>query len=145
MKLRIVLSSAAVLLATALLWAEVDLTGAKCPIGNAQAMAGMSVDYKGGKVYFCCDGCPQAFQADPAKYAAKANHQLFVTGQAKQIACPLTGERISSGVSAKIAGSTVEFCCPSCRDAVDNASDDAAKLDKVFGDEAFEKGFRVGD
>ena len=145
MKLRIAIASVAVLLAAGLLWADVDLTGAKCPVGGANAMAGMSVDYKGGTVYFCCDGCPQAFQKDPAAYAAKANQQLFVTGQAKQIACPLTGESIGSGLTAKVAGSTVEFCCPSCRDAVEQAADDEAKLEKVFGDAAFARGFKVGD
>ena len=29
------------------------------------------VEYKGKKVYFCCKGCEEKFQADPAKYIAK--------------------------------------------------------------------------
>ncbi|AEW01393.1 hypothetical protein A4D02_05225 [Niastella koreensis] len=29
------------------------------------------VDYKGEKVYFCCDGCKVAFEADPEKYLKK--------------------------------------------------------------------------
>ncbi len=29
------------------------------------------VEYKGKKVYFCCKGCEDKFQADPAKYIAK--------------------------------------------------------------------------
>jgi len=30
------------------------------------------IEYKGEKVYFCCDGCKVKFEADPAKYMAKA-------------------------------------------------------------------------
>jgi YHS domain-containing protein len=33
----------------------------------------MYADYKGNRYFFCCGGCPQAFKADPAKYA-KAPH-----------------------------------------------------------------------
>lgn len=30
---------------------------------------GMFADYKGRRYFFCCNGCPQAFKKDPAKYA----------------------------------------------------------------------------
>lgn len=33
----------------------------------------MYADYKGRRYFFCCDGCPQAFAKDPAKYAKKAD------------------------------------------------------------------------
>lgn len=26
-------------------------------------------DYEGKRYYFCCGGCPEMFEADPAKYA----------------------------------------------------------------------------
>ncbi|UCD52929.1 MAG: YHS domain-containing protein, partial [Phycisphaerales bacterium] len=29
------------------------------------------VEYKGKKVYFCCQGCPERFLADAAQYVAK--------------------------------------------------------------------------
>jgi len=28
-------------------------------------------DYEGMRYYFCCDGCPEQFKKDPAKYAKK--------------------------------------------------------------------------
>src|SRR5260221_1005348 len=34
---------------------------------------GAFADYKGNRYFFCCGGCPAAFQKDPAKYA-KADH-----------------------------------------------------------------------
>lgn len=29
-------------------------------------------DYEGVRYYFCCDGCPEKFAAEPAKYAVKS-------------------------------------------------------------------------
>ncbi len=141
---RILLAAAVALAAVSMLVAEVDLTGAKCPIAGAQAMKGLSVDYKGGKVYFCCAGCPESFASNPKAHAVKGNQQLFVTGQAKQIACPLTGSALSKGNSLEVDGKTVEFCCPSCRDAVEQADGDK-KLEMLFSDEAFDKAFKVGE
>lgn len=31
----------------------------------------MFADYKGRRYFFCCGGCPDAFKANPAKYAKK--------------------------------------------------------------------------
>jgi YHS domain-containing protein len=146
MKLRIAFLSAALLAAVSLLWAAgPDLTHAKCPIAGGKAVADSSVDYKGGKVFFCCAGCDATFKADPAKYAAKANYQLFVTGQAKQIACPLAGEPVNKALTAKVADATVSFCCESCRDSVAKLADDDAKIEMIFNDAAFAKAFKVGN
>ena len=45
-----------------------------CPVSgkpiaatNAKAVA----EYEGKKVYFCCENCPKAFAADPAKFKDK--------------------------------------------------------------------------
>jgi hypothetical protein len=146
MRLRLAFVSAALLAAASLLWAAgPDLTHAKCPVQGGQAMAGSSVDYKGGKVYFCCAGCDAEFKAHTAKYAAKANYQLFVTGQAKQVACPLAGEPVSKDVTAKVGDATVAFCCASCREEISKLADDDAKIEMIFNDEAFAKAFKVGE
>lgn len=146
MRLRFAFASAALLLAASLVQAAgPDLTHAKCPIAGGPATAATAVDYKGGKVFFCCAGCDAEFKKDPSKYAAKANYQLFVTGQAKQIACPLAGEPVTEGVTAKVADSTVGFCCASCKDEVEKAADDDAKIELVFNDAAFAKAFKVGE
>ena len=39
--------------------------------------------YKGGSIYFCCKSCREEFSQNLAMHSAKANHQLFKTGQAK--------------------------------------------------------------
>lgn len=46
-------------------------TQTKCPISGKAIKAEVSVDYKGEKVYFCCPGCPAAFNADPEKFEGK--------------------------------------------------------------------------
>jgi YHS domain-containing protein len=144
MKTRLSIVIAALALAVSLLWADVDLTNAKCPVAGGPANAETSVPYKGGKVYFCCGGCDKTFKENTAAYAAKANHQLFVSGQAKQIACPLTGEPLDAEVTAKVDGATVAFCCQHCRESIAKL-DDAKKIEMLFNDEAFAKGFKVGD
>ena len=141
-----VLALSAALGAASLMWAAAgpDLTHAQCPVAGGKANAATAVDHNGGKVYFCCAGCDAEFKNNTAKYEAKANQQLFLTGQAKQIACPLAGERVDPGLTTKLGEATVAFCCPSCKAAVDEQADDDAKLERVFGAEGFAKGFKVG-
>jgi len=43
----------------------------KCPVSGKPINPTASVEYKGEKVYFCCPGCPTAFEANPAKFVAK--------------------------------------------------------------------------
>lgn len=141
---RILLTLAAALAAVSMLTAEADLTGAKCPIAGEQAMKGLSVDYKGGKVYFCCAGCPEGFQANPAAYAVAANKQLFVTGQAKQIACPFSGGAVDKSKTVMVDGKAVAFCCDNCLGKAKGS--EGAELDAMlFSDEAFDKAFKVGE
>ena len=49
-------------------------------IGQA-ASKDHALDFDGGKVYFCCEKCPEAFEKDSEKFAAKAHLQMVVTGQ----------------------------------------------------------------
>jgi YHS domain-containing protein len=42
-----------------------------CPIMGMAIDKKVFVEYKGKKVYFCCPGCEDKFEADPAQYIAK--------------------------------------------------------------------------
>jgi YHS domain-containing protein len=42
-----------------------------CPIMGGPINKDVFAEYKGKKVYFCCAGCEQEFNADPEKYVAK--------------------------------------------------------------------------
>lgn len=121
----------------------VKLEGVKCVVAASKpAKEGNAVDYKGGKVYFCCMNCPKAFSADTAKFAAKANAQLVATGQAKQAKCPLTGGPLNAATKITVAGADVCFCCEKCQGKAKDAKD---QVEFIFNDKAFEKaGYTVG-
>jgi hypothetical protein len=124
--------------------ADVKLDGVKCIMNpKAAAKADKSVDYKDGKVYFCCDNCPKEFAKDTKKHAAKANAQLVATAQAKQGKCPLSGEALNKDTEITVGGAKVQFCCNNCKGKVEKASGDD-QLNLVFSDDAFKKGdFKV--
>jgi YHS domain-containing protein len=42
-----------------------------CPISGKPIKVASSLEHDGKNVYFCCDNCPKAFKADPAKYIDK--------------------------------------------------------------------------
>ncbi len=121
----------------------VKLEGVKCIVaGNKPANGAKSVEYKGAKVFFCCDGCPEAFKKDTAKFASKANMQLVATGQAKQVACPLSGGKLNDATAIKVGTVEVKFCCEKCQGKAKDAKD-AEQLELIFSDKAFDKGFKV--
>lgn len=133
------------LLAASVWAADIKLEGVKCLVaGSKAASKEQSADHKGGKVFFCCGNCKKAFETSPAKFAVKANHQLVVTGQAKQTKCPLSGIACKEDKVVDVAGAKVYFCCENCQGKVASAKgDEQAEL--VFSDKAFEKaGFKVG-
>jgi hypothetical protein len=153
MKLRSLLvgtASMAVLAAT-LYAADVKLDGVKC-VMNSKAAAKESkfVDYKGGKVFFCCDNCPKGF-AKKVKgdnvdkvVAAKGNCQLVATGQAKQAKCPFTGGKVNTDTAIQVAGAKIAFCCENCQGKAKKMEGEDQVV-ALFGDKAFKKaGFKVG-
>ncbi|HLJ10804.1 MAG TPA: hypothetical protein VKU82_06425, partial [Planctomycetaceae bacterium] len=113
------------LLATVQAADTVKLDGVKCIVNaKADAKADKTRDYKGGKVYFCCDNCPKAFDKDEKKFSTKANAQLVATGQAKQHKCPLSGADLNKDTEIKVGGAKVQFCCNMCTGKVEKATGD---------------------
>ncbi len=43
----------------------------KCPIMGQPINKELFTEYKGKKVYFCCEGCKEKFEANPEQYLAK--------------------------------------------------------------------------
>jgi YHS domain-containing protein len=115
---------------------------ASCPVSGKAALEDKTAEYKGGKVYFCCENCPKAFAKDTAKFATKANQQLVATGQTTQAKCPLTGGKLNPDASSTVGGAKVGFCCNNCKGKVDAAKGDA-QAELVFSDAAFAKAFEV--
>jgi hypothetical protein len=133
--------AAVAVVATAYAADEIKLDGIKCVVAAKNpAKAENFVAYKGGKAFFCCMNCPKAFEKDTAKFATSANFQLAATKQAKQIACPFSGEAVDPAQSVKVGDLEVSFCCGMCKGKAEAADD---KLALIFADKAFDKGFKV--
>lgn len=123
-----------------------DLTGIKCIVhGTAAATAESSVEYREGNVFFCCDNCAEKFREamndENSDLLIKANHQLLLTRQYVQTACPLTGRPVAADKTEIIGGVEVGLCCGGCQSKLQSATEllDQAKM--VFSKAAFEKGF----
>ena len=146
MRFRVMMSlavAAIAVFATAYAADEIKVEGIKCVVAaNKDAKAANAVDYKGGKVFFCCMNCPKAFKADTAKFAAKANHQLVATKQAKQVACPFTGEAVDAATKIKVEGAEVAFCCDMCKGKAEASKE---KVTLIFAEKGFDKAFKVGE
>ncbi len=121
----------------------VDLEGIKCVVmgEKGKASADHAVAYRDGMVYLCCEKCVVAFNKDPDSFAAKSNHQLVLTGQYAQTACPISGKEVSADSKVSVAGVEVGFCCDDCKGKVEAEKDMTAQAALVFGNDAFEMGF----
>ena len=142
MKRFIALIATVAFLSTASLYGakDVKLDGIKCPVSGKAVKAEHAVAYKAAKTYFCCPNCPKAFAGNTAKFAAKANQQLYATGQATAVKCALTGKDLNAAQKVTINGKATAFCCGGCKGKVTKAED---KITLVFADKAFAKGFKV--
>jgi YHS domain-containing protein len=114
------------------------LDGVKCPISGKKVLADKTADHNGGNVYFCCGACPGAFTKSPAKFAAKANHQLVQTGQFEQTACPIAGKPVNPDKTCDVAGVKVAVCCGGCQGKLSKNED---QLTTVFNEKTFAKSF----
>ncbi|HUY33453.1 MAG TPA: hypothetical protein VMV69_11950 [Pirellulales bacterium] len=121
---------------------EVNLKGVKCPVSGQPVKADKTLDYKGAKIYFCCENCPKKFDAKNKLQAAKANMQLVQTKQAKEEKCPIKGTDLNPATKIDVSGVDVCFCCNGCKGKVLKAKGDE-QIEMVFSDEAFKKGFKV--
>jgi YHS domain-containing protein len=86
-----------------------------------------------------------AFQAEikqpENRFSTKANHQLLLTGQYTQTACPLSGKPVAADQTVEVGGAKIGMCCDGCVAKVAAAEGLAAKAALVFADAAFDKGF----
>ena len=74
-------------------------------------------EYEGQYVYFCCDGCKQGFEKDPAPYVAKMSAEDRDAIKVNDT-CPMSGEKIETReIRAEFHGKLVYFCCAGCKAA----------------------------
>lgn len=139
MKTRIMLAAAVATLLVASLQAAGPDSNTKCPVSGQPVKADKFVEFNGGKVYFCCGNCPKAFEANTAKYAAKANMQLVETGHLVQVACPLSGRPTNPSATVEVEGVKVGLCCNNCKAKIEKAGPDE-QVNLLFANAS--KGFK---
>jgi len=124
--------------------ADAKVTKVKCVVvGKEVNIADAKVvSHNGGDVYVCCGNCKAKFEKNAAAYAAKANHQMVLTGQAKQVKCPLAGRPVNDKQVVEVAGVKVGLCCGNCKAKLAGAKGDD-QVNLAFSDAAFKKGFKV--
>lgn len=126
-------------------WGEspISLDGVKCVVNPiVSAKRDVALDYHGGKIYFCCEGCRRTFEKESDKFTAQANLQLVQTKQAQQTRCPISGQVSTSANKVSFQGIEVAFCCDGCRKVFEEATADE-KLRLAFADKAFVNAFRT--
>lgn len=88
-----------------------------CPVSGKALNKAVFVDHQGQRVYFCCQGCPAAFKADPETYYAQFEKD-GVEVENIQTTCPVSGEKLGGhgeATSVTYKGRTVKFCCSACK------------------------------
>jgi YHS domain-containing protein len=124
-------------------WASgADLPELKCPVSGHAVSKQHAAEHNGGKVYFCSDNCARAFAAKTNEFAAKANLQLVLSGHFKLMKCPLEGYTLNPITAMEVGGVKVLFCCKGCKNEVRLAKTEDERINLVFNDKAFKKGFQ---
>ncbi|MCF7858488.1 MAG: YHS domain-containing protein [Candidatus Cloacimonetes bacterium] len=86
-----------------------------CPVMGNPINKEIYTEYKGEKVYFCCEACINIFNNNPGKYLEKMQEsQVEEALEFKQTKCPVMGMEIVPEINIEYKGEKIYFCCPSC-------------------------------
>ncbi|RPH47692.1 MAG: hypothetical protein EHM91_05435 [Planctomycetota bacterium] len=99
---------------------------AKCPIKTDQnANAGITSDFEGKTIAFCCNNCKGAFDANPKQFAAKipelkapapkpAGKEPAKPAGPVNDRCPVNQEGIDAKYQVAVQGKVIAFCSRIC-------------------------------
>jgi YHS domain-containing protein len=95
---------------------------AKCPVkAGMAANAGITSDFEGKTVGFCCNNCKAAFDGDPKAFAAKIPELKAPAKPAAKApagpvnqSCPVNGEGVDPKYSIVVQGKVIAFCSRIC-------------------------------
>jgi Cu(I)/Ag(I) efflux system membrane fusion protein len=105
--------------------AREEISQKLCPVMGLPINPESFIEYKGVKVYFCCDGCDDEFLEHPEQYVSKLPpetqkriHQAEQSdgGEPLQTLCPVMGHPIDPQCFIEYKGVKVYFCCDGCDD-----------------------------
>lgn len=96
---------------------------AKCPVkAGSDANAGITSEYEGKTIAFCCNNCKGTFDANPKQFAAKIPElkapPKAPAGKAPagpvNSSCPVNGEGIDAKYQVAVQGKAIAFCSRIC-------------------------------
>ena len=114
-----------------------------CPVTGDPINKKLYVDYKGKRIYVCCESCIDPVKKNPEKYikkleamgqsvetitGAKAAHARALVPQKT---CPVMGNPIDKSVYVDYNGKRVYFCCSGCPETF---KQDPEKYLKILAD-----------
>ena len=76
-----------------------------CPVMGGKINKDVYTDYKGERIYFCCEGCIPGFQKDPEKYIKKLKSEGVTLEKV-----PATGGNKESSPGADASGKQSSTC-----------------------------------
>tara|TARA_A100001037_G_scaffold82855_1_gene74823 strand:- start:312 stop:785 length:474 start_codon:yes stop_codon:yes gene_type:complete len=115
------------------------ISNSKCLISGDSIDKTEFLNYKDGKIYFCCEMCKADFQNGKSnQFSSKANYQLVSTGQYIQKSCPMTGKGIDKTKTVSVGELNVAFCCNGCKSKTEGKKD---KAEFIFANDVFDKTF----
>lgn len=90
----------------------------KCPICKMEVNKELHADYKGKRVYFGCNGCPDEFNKNPEKYIKQLESEGITLEKSPvlQTKCPICEMDINKNLFADYQGKRVYFGCSGCPD-----------------------------
>ena len=122
-----------------------SLKNVKCIVHATKPVsADHVVKYRKAKIYFSSAASAETFRKKPEKYEAFANHQLVLTRQYVQQACPLSGEPPDEdSVILNVAGVNVHLLCKDCAEEIGSLPL-GEQIETLFDAEGFKLGkFRL--
>lgn len=122
--------------------ASVSLEELKCPVNRSAVKRELHSDYGEGVLFFSDDEAMAQFDKKATSFAAEANYQLFLSGQAKQKACPVSGKPFDEDVFIQVKSKQVAFESRLAKVKIDRARP-LTKFKKIFGSSPFKKAFEV--
>ncbi|MEM7454187.1 MAG: hypothetical protein AAF456_07505 [Planctomycetota bacterium] len=122
-----------------------ELSGIKCVVdGEQNANQLWTAPWREGEVYLSSHHCIDKFVRDSSAFEMKANHQLVLTGQYTQEACPCCGDEIdiNDDVVLPVAGLQIHFASSQCRDRIANRESVNGRVEAIYADRPFETAFK---
>ena len=88
-----------------------------CPVMGKKINKEVFTDYKGKRVYFCCEGCIEKFKKSADEHMKKFEEESVVLADAPvtQENCPVSGNPVNTAFFTDLDGQRIYFCCGGCK------------------------------